>query len=92
MINHRNTFRSRTETHCGAAPKYIAEQTRNVLRTNNKENNTINKTIEKGTNAKPISLDEVKEYFKEKKKIELAEHFFDYYTANGWVQGKSRKK
>jgi len=88
----RNPLRSRHETHCGADTKPIAEQTRNVLRTNNKENSTYNNTIDKGTNAKPISLDEVKEYFKEKKKIELAEHFFDYYTANGWVQGKSSKK
>ena len=88
----RNTLRSSTETHFGADTKHIAEQTRNVLRTNNKENNTINNTIDKGTKAKPISLSEVVEYFKTIDAEHCSNEFYDHYTANGWVQGQGNKK
>jgi len=88
----RNSLRSRHETHCGADTKHIAEQTRNGLLTNNTKNSTLNNTIEYGTKAKPISIDEVKEYFEIKKRIDLAEHYFDHYTANGWRQGSGTGK
>ena len=38
------------------------------------------------------SLDEVKVYAAEQGKPEEAEHFFDYYTANGWKVGKNPMK
>lgn len=38
------------------------------------------------------TLDEVKAYAAEQGKPEEAEHFFDYYTANGWKVGKNPMK
>lgn len=38
----------------------------------------------------PPSLEEVQAYCAERKNTIDAERFFDYYTANGWVQGKGK--
>ena len=38
------------------------------------------------------TLDEVKAYADEKGRPEEAEHFFDFYTANGWKVGKNPMK
>lgn len=38
----------------------------------------------------PPTLDEVKAYCLERKNNVDAERFFDYYSANGWVQGKGK--
>ena len=38
----------------------------------------------------PPSLEEVQAYCAERKNAIDAERFFDYYTANGWVQGKGK--
>lgn len=87
----RNTLHGRHETHCMADMKPIAGQTRNPLRTNNKENSTTNNTIDKGTKAKPISLNEVVEYFKTINAEQCSNEFYDHYTANGWIQGQNKK-
>ena len=42
-------------------------------------------------NPRP-TLDEVKAYADEKGRPEEAEHFFDFYTANGWKVGKNPMK
>lgn len=39
----------------------------------------------------PPTLDEVRAYCKERNSTVDAQRFIDYYTANGWVQGKGRK-
>ena len=38
----------------------------------------------------PPTLQEVKDYCSERKNNVDAERFFDYYSANGWVQGKGK--
>ena len=38
----------------------------------------------------PPTLEEVKDYCSERKNNVDAERFFDYYSANGWVQGKNK--
>ena len=40
---------------------------------------------------KPPTLEEIKAYCKERNNNIDAEAFFDYYTANGWVQGNQNK-
>lgn len=39
----------------------------------------------------PPTLEQVKEYCEERKNTVSPEAFMDFYSANGWVQGKSRK-
>jgi len=39
----------------------------------------------------PPTLDEVRAYCQERNNDVDPEKFYDYYTANGWVQGKARK-
>lgn len=61
-----------------------------------KENNTsinntsINNNI-RGTFKKP-TIDELKDYIKEKDLNVDAEYFLDYYDSNGWMVGKSKMK
>jgi hypothetical protein len=38
----------------------------------------------------PPTLQEVKDYCSERKNNVDAERFYDYYSANGWVQGKNK--
>ena len=38
----------------------------------------------------PPTLEEVKDYCSERKNNVDAERFYDYYSANGWVQGKNK--
>jgi hypothetical protein len=54
---------------------------------------SIDKNIEveqKRTRFVPPTLEEVKDYCSERKNNVDAERFFDYYSANGWVQGKNK--
>lgn len=44
----------------------------------------------KKTRFIPPSVDEVEAYCKERGNSVDAQHFVDYYTANGWVQGKDK--
>jgi hypothetical protein len=45
---------------------------------------------QKRTRFVPTTLEEVKDYCSERKNNVDAERFFDYYSANGWVQGKNK--
>jgi hypothetical protein len=45
---------------------------------------------QKRTRFVPPTLEEVKDYCSERKNNVDAERFFDYYSANGWVQGKNK--
>ena len=55
------------------------------------EENSIDKnSIDKKRFVKP-TLEQIKEYCLERKNNVDSERFFNYYEANGWVQGKSRK-
>jgi hypothetical protein len=40
----------------------------------------------------PPTIDEVKEYCRERKNGVDAERFIDYYTSNGWLVGKNKMK
>lgn len=51
----------------------------------NKKNNIYNRRFT------PPTLEEVKAYCAERKNKVDAERFLDYYTANGWVQGRAGK-
>lgn len=61
-----------------------------------KDNDT---DIEKKENIKekkskkfvPPTLNEVKEYAKEKNRIDLAEKFYDYFTTGNWIDSKGNK-
>ena len=44
----------------------------------------------KGKRPVPPTLDEVKAYCLERNNNVDAERFYDYYSANGWVQGKNK--
>lgn len=79
-------------------------QLTNNQQTTNKQltNATYNKEIKKLRNEEiknissgktkfvPPTLQEVKDYCSERKNNVDAERFFDYYSANGWVQGKGK--
>ena len=41
---------------------------------------------------KPPTLEEIKQYIREKGFTMSADAFFDYYTANGWKVGKNKMK
>ena len=45
---------------------------------------------QKRTRFVPPTLEEVKDYCSERKNNVDAERFYDYYSANGWVQGKNK--
>ena len=55
----------------------------------NKEKDN-NKLLSKKKFIKP-TLEEIKEYCIERNNSINAEHFFNYYETNGWVQGSSKK-
>lgn len=57
---------------------------------NTKELNTNNKTTNK--RFTPPTVENVQEYIDENGYSIDAEHFVDYYTANGWMVGKSHMK
>lgn len=56
-----------------------------------KEKNNIKKETEAKRFLQP-TLEEVKAYCEERKNNVDAEHFIDYYTANGWKVGKNPMK
>lgn len=86
---------------CEADPQKIAEQTHNNLRSRpvknydliNTTNNTGNKE-EKNNNTRftPPTQSEVEAYCRERGNSVDAQHFVDYYSANGWRVGKNPMK
>lgn len=62
----------------------------------NKKENEIEKKSYNGRDRPPArfvppTVDEVKSYCQERKNSVDPQHFVDYYTANGWVQGRGGK-
>ena len=68
------------------------------LKQSNIYNNTKNNTSKKDMGASPQTrfipptVEEVKAYCQERKNGINAEQFIDYYTAKGWIVGKSKMK
>ena len=60
-----------------------------VKKERKKEINNINNSVAK-SKFLPPTLDEVKAYCSERNNHVDAERFVDYYSANGWVQGKGK--
>lgn len=60
--------------------------------TNNNDNNANNenKFVKESEEKDTPTLEEIKDYCLERNNSVDAERFFDYYTANGWVQGKGK--
>ena len=50
-----------------------------------------NKKIKESSRFAPPTVDEVKSYCSERNNKINADQFIDFYSANGWVQGKGRK-
>lgn len=66
----------------------------NILNTDNRESTdtaSVSDTPKRSTFKKP-TLEEIKEYCRERKNTINAEHFFDYYESNGWQVGKNKMK
>ncbi len=76
-----------------ASPPIAAEDNQ-VPTTTVKENGTENERegapASPPSRARPPTLDEVKEYCRERQSTVSAESFFDFYTANGWKQGQGK--
>lgn len=60
--------------------------------TNNNDNNANNenKFVKESEEKDTPTLEEIKDYCLERNNSVDAERFFDYYSANGWVQGKGK--
>ena len=63
----------------------------NPTQLNNKELNTKQLNNKEYKRFVKPTLEQIKEYCLERKNNVDSERFFNYYEANGWVQGKSRK-
>ena len=64
--------------------------TLNTLDTLNIKEKEISKDISKKKKFVPPTVEEVEAYCRERENTIDAQHFVDYYTANGWVQGKGK--
>lgn len=67
----------------------------NEIENKNKKENEIEKKSYNGRDRPlarfvPPTVEEVKTYCQERKNSVDPQHFVDYYTANGWVQGKGK--
>ena len=58
---------------------------------NRTKKKTETKTVDRRKKGKPTGLDEVLEAFAEMGKPVEGENFWNYYEANGWVQGRAKK-
>ena len=56
----------------------------------NNTNNNKEKDIKKKTFVAP-TFEEVKEYAKNRNRLDLAQKFYDYYTAGNWIDAKGNK-
>lgn len=82
------------ETTIPISPQVVKQETNTINNKYINTNNNINTKKEiykerKNRFIKP-TLEEVKEYCKERKNNIDAERFIDHYEANGWVQGKNK--
>ncbi len=85
----RKIFTGRGKDSFGQTEKTFRAEGKNSTPTNTVER-TSKKTI-KGSVARPQNLDEVIEAFKAVGAEEVdAMQFFDYYSANGWTQGRGK--
>ena len=64
------------------------KDTNNNVNNDNTENNIIN--MGRKSKFSPPTVDQIKAYCLERNNHVNAERFFDYYSANGWVQGKGK--
>ncbi len=87
--SYRRTLRVTSGIYSGNDPEPITATTRNEVRHTNTDTKPTTKPMKKGVS---ISLDEVQEYFVEMGSNNPQEcaKFYDYYTANGWTQGKGK--
>lgn len=86
--SYRRTLWVRTGTVYGMDPEPIPDATRNEVRHTNTDTKPKTKPMKMGH----PSLDEVQDYFVECGVTDPQEaaKYFDYYTANGWTQGKGK--
>lgn len=87
--SYRRTLRVGTGINYGLDPEQVLGDTRNEVRHTNTVTKSPTKPIKR---AHPISLDEVQKYFVEcgSTNPQDCAKFYDYYTANGWTQGKGK--
>lgn len=84
--SYRRTLRVATGIGYGLDPEQVRGTTRNEVR----HTNTETKPATKPSRNAP-TLDEAQDYFvHEGSMVGDAERFFDYYSANGWTQGKGK--
>lgn len=87
----RRTLRVTTGIHSGWQPESVTGETRNEVR----HTNTVTKPTTKPNDmGVPESLDVVTDYFArwgDNAAMQIAPQFYDYYTANGWTQGRGKK-
>lgn len=79
---------TQTDTHIDTQTE--TNNTLNTLDTLNIKEKEIPKGISKKKKFTPPTVEEVEEYCRERKNNVDAQRFVDYYTANGWVQGKGK--
>jgi len=87
--SYRRTLRLTTGMYYGSDPEQIRGTTRNEVR----HTNTLTNSDTKPRNRRqPNSIEDVQDYFVKcgRHDAEDAAKFFDYYTANGWTQGKGK--
>lgn len=85
--SYRRTLRVTTRINYGSHPESVTGATRNEVRHTNTETKPKTKPVKMG----PPQLDEVKEYFDTHGFfVGDADRFYDYYSANGWTQGKGK--
>lgn len=74
------------------AKQVIANQADNDNDNDNVNEINNNKDIRINNNFTKPTLEDIKSYCNERKNKVDANHFFDYYSSNGWVVGKSKMK
>jgi len=86
--SYRRTLRVTTRINYGSHPESVTGGTRNEVRHTNTETKPKTKPVKMGH----PSLDEVQDYFVKCGVTDPQEaaKYFDYYTANGWTQGKGK--
>lgn len=95
MLRSRLAFSAITLAESASQSSRICESDSQNLRDNNIVNNIENSNSARSRNFTVPSVDEVREYAKEKGWSESEfnpEYFIDFYGAKGWMIGKNRMK